>query len=130
MHWIDWIIVGLPMLVVLGIAWYTKRFLKSVADFMAGGRNAGRYLLCTARSEQGVGAVVFVALFEIISNAGFTMTWWSWISVPCGLFVAISGFVVYRYRETRALTLAQFFEIRYSRRFRLFMGGLAFVPAL
>ena len=130
MHFIDWIIVAVPMLIVLGIAWYTRRFLKSVADFMAGGRNAGRYLLCTARSEQGVGAVVFVAMFEMISNAGFTMGWWGMISIPVGLFVAITGFVIYRYRESRALTLAQFFEIRYSRKLRLFMGGLAFVAGI
>ena len=33
-------------------------------------------------------------------------------------------------RETRALTLAQFFEMRYSRRFRLFMGMLAFTAGI
>ena len=44
--------------------------------------------------------------------------------------VAASGFVVYRYRQTRALSLGQFFEMRYSRRFRLFMGVLAFVAGI
>src|SRR5213080_4968129 len=64
--------------------------------------------------------------FEIVLVSGFTVTFWNSLSTPIILLVAVSGFVVYRYRETRALTLAQFFEMRYSRRFRLFMGVLAF----
>ena len=44
------------------------------------------------------------------------------MTFPIILFVAISGWVIYRFRETRALTLAQFFEVRYSKKFRLFMG--------
>ncbi len=76
------------------------------------------------------GAVVFAALFEIFSRAGFTMVWWSWINIPVGLMVAITGFVVYRYRETRAMTLAQFFEIRYSKRFRVFTGVLGFFAGI
>ena len=44
--------------------------------------------------------------------------------------MGISGFVVYRYRETRAMTLAQFFEIRYSKSFRLFTGALGFFAGI
>lgn len=63
MHVIDWLIMILPLVVCATIAIYSRRFVKSMVDFMAGGRNAGRFLICTARSEQGAGAVVFVALF-------------------------------------------------------------------
>ncbi len=38
----------------------------------------------------------------------------------------MSGWVIYRFRSTRCLTLAQFFEKRYSRRFRIFTGIVAF----
>jgi SSS family solute:Na+ symporter len=127
---IDWCIVCIPLLVVLAIALYTRRYLRSVADFMAGGRCAGRYLLATARSEMGSGAAVFVALFEIISKSGFAVNWWGTLTVPVGLVMALTGFVAYRYRETRAMTLAQFFEIRYSRGFRLFAGVLAFFAGI
>jgi SSS family solute:Na+ symporter len=46
------------------------------------------------------------------------------------LIVGISGWVIYRFRETRALTLAQFFEIRYSKSFRVFTGFLGFAAGM
>lgn len=130
MTFIDWLFVCLPLLVVVTITAYTRRHVKSVADFMAAGRCAGRYLLATAKDGAGGAVAVSIALFEINSKAGFTLGWWGAIGVPVGLLVAISGFVIYRYRETRSMTVAQFFEIRYSRRFRIFMGSLAFVAGV
>ena len=115
-----------PLLIVVGIAVAARRHMKSVADFVSGGRLAGRYLLAVAKGEMQAGAVVFVASFELIAHTGFTVTWWYWLQFPVYLLVALTGFVAYRYRETRAMTLAQFFELRYSRRFRLFTGILAF----
>ena len=126
MQTIDWLLICIPLLGLLFVALYTRRYMKGVADFLSGGRMAGRYLLAVAKGEQGVGAVVFVATFEIISKSGFILSWWGWMSVPVTLVVGISGWVIYRFRETRALTLAQFFEIRYSKSFRVFTGVLGF----
>ncbi len=127
---IDWIIVGVPLVIVLCIAGATRKYNKSVADFLAGGRCAGRYLIANARGEGGAALITVIALFEYYAKSGFTMLWWTAITVPVALLVAITGFVVYRYRETRSLTVGQFFEIRYSHRFRLFMGVLAMVAGL
>lgn len=126
----DWVALCVPLVLVLVIAKVTGRYLKSVADYMAGGRCAGRYMLCVARGEMATGAVMFVMFFEIFSQAGFTYLWWSWLQMPAFLLMAITGFVVYRYRETRALTIAQFFEMRYSRNFRIFSGFLGFFAGI
>lgn len=126
MHWFDWLLVSLMMVAVIWIAVYTQRYMNSVADFLSGGRVAGRYLLAVAKGEMGAGAVCFVAAFEVMNKSGFTLNWWGWINIPVGLIVAISGFVIYRYRETRVMTLAQFFEVRYSKSFRIFTGFLGF----
>ncbi len=130
MHLIDWLLVCLPLAGLFAVAYITKGYLRGVADFLSGGRMAGRYLLAVAKGEQGVGAVVFVAMFEMIAKSGFVLTWWGWLSVPVTFVVAISGWVIYRFRETRALTLAQFFEIRYSKRFRVFTGLLGFAAGM
>jgi SSS family solute:Na+ symporter len=127
---IDWILVAATLALVIGVAVYTRRFVKSVADFLAAGRCAGRYLLANARGESDSGLANTMSKFEMVLVAGFVLNFWEKIQVPVLLLVGISGFVVYRYRETRALTLAQFLEMRYSRRFRLFMGSLAFISGI
>ena len=45
MHWIDWLIMILPFLTVLGLAVYSGKFVRGVADFLAAGRVAGRYVI-------------------------------------------------------------------------------------
>jgi SSS family solute:Na+ symporter len=130
MHGLDWTIAIGAILLVALFAVYTHRFIKGVADFMAGGRAGGRYLICNARSQASSGVPSMTGAFEKLLVAGFTLSWWESILLPVLLFVGATGFVLYRYRETRALTLGQFFEIRYSRRFRLCAGTLAFCAGI
>src|SRR5438477_6385123 len=130
MHPIDWLFVAAPLTLILLIALWTRRYVKSVADFLAAGRCAGRYLLANARGEAESGLASSLAVFEQIFVAGFVLNFWEKLQTPVIVLIGISGFVVYRLRETRAMTLAQFFEMRYSRNFRLFMGFLAFLSGI
>jgi solute:Na+ symporter, SSS family len=130
MHLLDWLVIIIPLIIILAIGIITQRQMKSVAHFVSGGRVGGRYLLAVAKGEMQAGAVVFVAMWEVFAQAGFVPSWWSWITGPVGLIVAIFGFVIYRFRETKAMTLAQFFEMRYSRNFRFFTGILGFLAGV
>lgn len=125
MHGYDWLIVGSLLLGLMGIALYASHYSRGVTDFLAAGRAGGRYLLTTAEGAAGIGAITIIALFQQYYTAGFAASWWGQMLAPIGLIMAISGWVIYRFRETRALTLAEFFERRYSRRFRIFAGILA-----
>ncbi|HEY8967170.1 MAG TPA: hypothetical protein VIM58_12030 [Candidatus Methylacidiphilales bacterium] len=127
---LDWIIAITPVAVVFLVGFYCRKYVRGVADFMSGGRVADRYLLSIAGGELQAGAVVFVAMFEVFSHSGFSLGWWGWLTGPVGLIIGIAGFVIYRFRETRALTLAQFFELRYSKSFRLFTGFLGFFAGI
>ena len=45
MTWYNWLIVILPFAGVLYMAYHTRKYIRSVPDFLAGGRVCGRYLL-------------------------------------------------------------------------------------
>ena len=124
MHWIDWTIVGALWVVLVVTLVVCQRYVKSTADFLAANRCAGRYLLAITSGIAGIGAISVVANFEQYYVAGFAPIWWSFLSGPLGLIISITGWVYYRFRETRCLTMAQFFEVRYSRNFRVFCGIL------
>ena len=130
MHAIDIIIVALIFAVVIGSAIYTRRYTRSVADFLSANRCAGRYLLTVAGGMATLGAVSIVAVWQKIFQGGFAVIHWTRMTMPLALILALTGFVVYRYRQTRAQTLAEFIEMRYSRRFRVFAGSLAFVSGV
>jgi SSS family solute:Na+ symporter len=127
---LDWAIVGLPWVLMFAASLVTRRYVKGVADFLAAGRGAGRYLICVAEGAAGMGLITVIAMFEQYSRAGTAILWWGNLAIPVGVMLTLSGFVIYRFRETRALTLAQFFEVRYSRAFRVFAGLLAFVSGV
>lgn len=125
MSLLDWAIIGVFLLGMAVIALRTQSLTRSVADFLAANRAAGRYLLTMASGMAGLGAISIAANFEKFYEAGFAGAWWAKMLAPLGLIMALTGFVIYRYRETRAMTMAQFFEMRYSRKFRIFTGLLA-----
>lgn len=121
---LDWIILAIPFMIVLGVTLYSRRFVKGVADFLAAGRVAGRYVVCVAGAEASMGLITVIAIFEQYYKVGFAVGHWGGLVAPVGLIITLTGFCIYRFRETRAMTMGQFFEIRYSRRFRIFTGSL------
>ena len=128
--WLDWGIVIVVLTFLISFVIISKRYMQSVADFLSAGRSAGRYLVSVGQYMAGLGSITIVANFEMNYIAGFAMTWWGFIMGVVVLILTVSGWVVYRFRQTRALTMAQFFEIRYSRNFRIFAGILAFLSGI
>lgn len=127
---LDWVIVGAVVALMLLGAIVSRSYMRSVADFLAAGRTAGRYLLTVSQGVAMVGAISIVGFFEQNYVGGFPLTWWGLTTAVVVLVITMSGFVIYRFRQTRSLTLAEFFERRYSKSFRVFVGLLAFFAGI
>lgn len=126
----DWMILVAFALLLIGILVYCQAFVKNSADFLAANRCAGRYVLCISTGVASFGVVSSVAIFEMFYRAGFSGTWWAMISAPVGLALSLVAWVTYRLRETRCFTVAQFFEVRYSRRFRVCAGIITWLSGI
>ena len=127
---LDWLIVVAMVPVIAVMALVSNRHTKSVADYLVAGRAAGRYMMTMASGMVWIGAINVVAMFELYHAAGFTAMWWVMLTTPFILYLNITGFGVYRFRETRALTVAQFLETRYSKPVRVLAGILAWTAGL
>lgn len=130
MGWIDWLILGGSIAIVAVFSCRTQKYVRSVTDFLAAGRTGKRYLLTSANGLAGMGLITLVAYTQKFHHAGWAISWWNEGAFLLIAILNLSGFVYYRYRQTRALTLAQFFEMRYDRGYRIVMGAICFLAGI
>lgn len=126
----DWIILGVPLAVVLYIGWRSQRYVKGVADFLTAGRVAGRYVVSVSAGEASMGLISLVAIYEAMYKSGFGYSFWNQIVLPISMMMGLTGYCTYRFRETRAMTMGQFLEIRYSRSFRILAAFLQSISGI
>ncbi len=124
MHYIDWLILAAAVGIVVMVGFYARKYVRDVSDFLVAGRVGGRYVLAVAEGVAAMGLISIIGQFELYYNSGFAIKFWGNIGAPIHLLILLTGFAVYRFRETRAMTMSQFLEIRYSRKFRIFSGVL------
>ena len=130
LHLVDWLIVFVALVGMFYSVSFSSGLMKSVTDFLSAGRTAGRYLISVSSGVAGLGAISVVMFLEMGYIAGFSLAWWGLSQGIIILMLTMSGWVIYRFRSTRCLTLAQFFEKRYSRKFRIFTGIVAFTAGV
>ena len=124
MAWYNWLIVAIPFIGVLYMAFHVRKYIRGVPDFLAGGRICGRYLLAVGTMESSLSILALVSYIEVHYRTGFSTEFWSSIAAPITLILSLTGFCTYRLRETKAMSMGQFLEMRYSRSFRLFCAFL------
>ncbi|MDR0933008.1 MAG: hypothetical protein LBM70_08340 [Victivallales bacterium] len=124
MSYYNWLIVIIPFLFVIGMAIYARKYIRDVVDYLSAGRVCGRYVIAVAGLESGLGLIVLVAMVELYYNAGFAYGFWNAVVAPLAMVLSLTGFFTYRFRETRAMTIGEYFEKRYSHSFRVFASFL------
>ena len=130
MNWIDWCIMIVPMAFVIFMGFYSRKYIKGVTDYLAAGRVAGRYVISVGDVAQGLAVITLIGYTEAHYKTGFAMTFWNNILMPLSIVISLTGFFSYRFRETKALSLGQFLEMRYNRPLRIYASALRSVAEL
>ncbi len=124
MSLLDWLIVIIPVIAVLGVGMYSRRYIRSVTDYLAAGRICGRYVLSIGDVANALSIITLLAFVEVHYKTGFALAFWQQLTMPISILMGLLGFCHYRFRETKAMSLGQFLEMRYSRPFRIFAAAL------
>ena len=124
MHLIDWIIVIVPTLGILGLAVYSRKYVRGVVDFLAAGRVAGRYVISVGDMTSSLSIITLIGLVEMKYQTGYGLMFWYNLIMPVSIVMGLTGYCIYRFRETKSLSIGQFLEMRYSRRFRVIAAAL------
>ena len=128
MNTVAWLIALVPVAIVLAIGFHTRKYIRGVADFLMAGRLCGRYVITVGDVANALSILGLVAYVEVHYKTGFAVAFWNAMTGPLGLLLALTGYCVYRFRETKALSLGQFLEMRYSRSLRIFAAALRSLP--
>ena len=124
MSWIDWIIVIVPTAFVLWLGFRSKNYIRGIADYLSCGRVCGRYVISVADVANMLAVVTLVAQVEVLYKSGVAHSFWSNVMIPISMLLGLLGYCGFRFRQTRAMSLGQFLEMRYNRPMRIFAATL------
>ncbi|QYY34382.1 hypothetical protein [Ruficoccus sp. ZRK36] len=130
MHFLDWLIVIIPTLAILWLSFHSRKYVHGVVDFLAAGRVAGRYVISVGDMTNAMSIMYLVGLVEMKYQTGYALAFWQFMIIPVSIFMGLTGYCIYRFRETKALSMGQFLEMRYSRRFRVLASTLRTISEL
>ena len=130
MSFLDWGIVIVFLGFIIGMGIYSMRYVRGITDFLACGRVCGRYVISVADVANGLALITMIGVVEAGYKSGFAYGFWGSITTPIMMFLSLTGFVFYRFRQTKAMSFGQFIEMRYSRGMRVFASTLRSVSEM
>jgi SSS family solute:Na+ symporter len=108
---LDWLIVGLYFVLIIGIVWWSSRKQDTSADYFLAGRNVGWFAIGASLFASNIGSEHIVGLAGSGASSGMAMAHWElhgWIIIMLGwIFVPF-------YRRSGIFTMPEFLEKRFS----------------
>ncbi len=122
---LDWVVVGLYFLVILGIAWWViKQKQNSSEEYFLAGRHVGWFVIGASIFASNIGSEHIVGLAGTAAKSGVVMGLYelhSWLILLLGwVFVPF-------YMRSRVFTMPEFLEKRYSPAARWFLSLISLV---
>lgn len=120
---IDWVIVCVYMCIPLSIGLYLRKYISSSGDFIVAGRNLRLFLAVATLTGTELGLVTIMYSSEAGFIHGFSAFHIGVIEFVAVLAIGLTGFIIYKLRESRVMTIPEYYEKRYNQKVRV-VGGI------
>jgi SSS family solute:Na+ symporter len=122
-HAVDWLIVAAFFAVFLALAIYINSLCRGVSDYLVSARKVRMWLGIGAGIAGEIGLVSIAAMCEQAYLRGFSFTLIIILSTAITLpLFGVFGFGIERFRASKAISVPQYLEMRYSKSLRIFTG--------
>ena len=119
------IVIIYPMISV-AIGLYVRKFIKNMRDFVTAGRNLGLWLGIATMTGTEIGLITVMYSAQKGFTGGFATFHIALAALIVTFVVGMTGFIVYRLREMKVMTIPEFYEKRFDRKTRI-LGGIMMV---
>lgn len=122
--WIDWVIVGLYFVAIIGIGLYLRKFTKTGEDFFLAGRKNSSWVAGLAFLSANLGALEILGWTGGTMKYGMFVSHFYWIgAIPAMLFLGL--YMMPFYYSSRIHSVPGYLKLRFDERTRL-LNALSF----
>jgi SSS family solute:Na+ symporter len=117
LSWIDYLIMIIYFLFVLGIGWFLRKFMKNANAFLEAGRSMPAWVAGLAFISTNLGALEVMGMTGSGMKYGMLTTHFYWIgAIPAMIFLAL--FMMPFYYGSKARSVPEFLKLRYDEKTR------------
>jgi SSS family solute:Na+ symporter len=119
LRWIDYLIILIYFVFVLGIGFVLKRFVKTSADFLLSARSIPAWIAGLAFLSANLGAQEVIGMAASGAKYGIATSHFYWLgAIPAMVFVGI--FMMPFYYGSKAKSVPDYLSLRYDEKTRAF----------
>ncbi|HEX2975551.1 MAG TPA: sodium:solute symporter family protein [Bacteroidales bacterium] len=117
LSWIDYLIMVIYFLFVLGIGWFLRKYMKNANAFLEAGRSIPAWVAGLAFISTNLGALEVMGMTGSGMKYGMLTTHFYWIgAIPAMIFLAL--FMMPFYYGSKARSVPEFLKLRYDEKTR------------
>ena len=120
---LDWVIIIVYPLISLFIGFRVRKSINTMRDFICAGHNLGTALGIATLTGTELGLITVMYSAQKAFKGGFATFHIALVAGLVTFLVGVTGFIVFRLREMKVLTVPEFYERRFGRRTRV-LGGI------
>ena len=120
---IDWIIVFVYICIPVVIGIVVKKYVQQLSDFIVAGRSLKLFIAIASLTGTELGLVTVMYNSELGFKHGFSAFHVGLIELTCILAIGLTGFIVYKLRQLRIMTIPEFYNMRFGKKVRI-IGGI------